>query len=360
MKKILFSAYNLDLGGIETALVTLTNYLLEEGYEITIALEKKEGVFLDKISPNIKIIEYAPAKDKNILIRKIKNVIKRIKFKKEYRNKFDFSASFATYSIPGSFIARTCSKNNAIWGHADYLTLFENNIKEMKKFFKKRKITKFKNIIFVSKEGKESFIKVFPKLKDRVTVCNNLINDQRIIHQAEEPINDLKQENVVTFLNVGRHDEKQKKLSRIVNSAEQLKKDNKKFRIVFIGDGPDSELYKKMVKEKKLEDKIIFLGRKKNPYPYFKKSDCIVLSSDYEGYPVVYLESFILNKPIITTDVSDYEQIEGHGMVVKKDEKEIYGAMKKFIEEGYSITKIFNAKEYNKEIIKNLRKILKI
>lgn len=49
MKKILFAAYNLDLGGIETSLVTLTNFLLEKGYEITIALEKKEGVFLDKI-----------------------------------------------------------------------------------------------------------------------------------------------------------------------------------------------------------------------------------------------------------------------------------------------------------------------
>ena len=74
MKKLLFAAYNLDLGGIETSLVTLTNFLLEKGYEITIALEKKEGVFLDKISPNIKIIEYTPATDKNILKRKKRNV----------------------------------------------------------------------------------------------------------------------------------------------------------------------------------------------------------------------------------------------------------------------------------------------
>ena len=129
MKKLLFAAYNLDLGGIETALITLTNFLLEQGYDITIALEKKEGVFLDKISPNIKVIEYTPANNKNILIRKINNIIKRIKFIKKYKNKFDFSASFATYSIPASFIARIGSKNNAIWGHADYLTLYNNNEK---------------------------------------------------------------------------------------------------------------------------------------------------------------------------------------------------------------------------------------
>ena len=196
MKKILFAAYNLDLGGIETSLVTLTNFLLEKGYEITIALEKKEGVFLDKISPNINIIEYKPSNEKNIIKRKIDNLIKRYKFIKKYKNKFDFSASFATYSIPASFIARTCSKNNAIWGHADYLSLYNNDVEKMKDFFNKRKISKFKNIVFVSNEGKDSFIKVFPKLKDRVCVCNNLINDKRILNKAEEKVNDLKKENL--------------------------------------------------------------------------------------------------------------------------------------------------------------------
>lgn len=355
MKKLLFAAYNLDLGGIETSLVTLTNFLLEKGYEITIALERKEGVFLDKISPNINIIEYAPSNEKNVIKRKLNNLIKRYKFIKKYKNKFDFSASFATYSIPSSFIARTCSKNNAIWGHADYLTLYNNNIEKMKGFFNKRKISKFNKIVFVSNEGKESFIKAFPKLENRVCVCNNLINDKRILNKAEETINDLKNENVVTFLNVGRHDEKQKRLTRIIYSAEKLKKDNKKFRIIFIGDGPDTELYKKQVKEKGLEKEIIFLGRKKNPYPYFKLSDCIVLSSDYEGYPVVYLESFVLHKPIITTNVSDSDQIEGHGIVVKKDEKDIYLAMKQYIENGYEITKEFDAKEYNNKIYKTLK-----
>ena len=90
-------AYNLDLGGIETSLVTLTNFLLEKGYEITIALERKEGVFLDKISPNINIIEYAPSNEKNVIKRKLNNLIKRYKFIKKYKNKFDFSASFSTY-----------------------------------------------------------------------------------------------------------------------------------------------------------------------------------------------------------------------------------------------------------------------
>ena len=43
MKKLLFAAYSLDIGGIEKALVQLTNYLSRAGYDVTIVLEKKQG-----------------------------------------------------------------------------------------------------------------------------------------------------------------------------------------------------------------------------------------------------------------------------------------------------------------------------
>lgn len=100
MKKLLFAAYSLDIGGIEKALIQLTNYLAKKGYDITIVLEKKQGIFLEEVNSNIKIIEYSPNESKNVLKRKIINLCKKIKFIVKYKNKFDFSASFATYSVP--------------------------------------------------------------------------------------------------------------------------------------------------------------------------------------------------------------------------------------------------------------------
>ena len=105
MKRILFSAYSLDYGGIETALVTLIQHLSTE-YDITLVLERKQGIFLNKIPSNVKIIEYKASSNKITLIRKISNFFKQQKFKIKYKNKFDFSASYATYSFPCSFIAR--------------------------------------------------------------------------------------------------------------------------------------------------------------------------------------------------------------------------------------------------------------
>lgn len=357
MKNLLFSAYSLEVGGIEKALVTLLNKLQEKGYNITLVLEKKEGIFLEELNPQIQIITYTPNDNKNILKRKFINLMKQIKFTLKYKNKFDFSASFATYSNSGAFVARTASKNSYLWGHADYLTLFKNNIDEMKKFFKEKKYNKFKNIIFVSKEGKDTFVSVFPDAKNKTIVCNNIINNQQIIELADKEI-ELKKEEIITFLNVGRHDERQKRLSKLIEAAEKLKKDGLKFRILFVGDGQDCNSYKEMVKKKKLEETIIFLGKKKNPYPYYKISDCVVLTSDYEGYPVVFLESMILKKPIITTNVSDFEQIQSkYGIVTSKDVNDIYIAMKNFIQNGFQLKEEFDYQKYNEKTIKNLEKL---
>lgn len=356
-KKILFSAYTLDVGGIETALVSLLNNLIHR-YDITLVLEKKQGVFLERLDSKIQIVEYNPNQNKNPLIRKSINLMKRIKFIAKYKNKYDFAASFATYSKMGSFCARMASKNNALWGHLDYTKLFENK-NEMIEFFKFIKYNKFLHIIFVSEEGANSFKESFPDVKNKVIACNNLIDYNKIIKMAEQKIN-INKENITTFLNVGRHEEKQKRLSRIIEASKKLKNDNLQFRVLLVGDGPDTEKYKKTVQKYKLEENIIFYGRKNNPYPYFNIADCIILSSEYEGYPVVFVEALTLNKPIITTDVSDAKMdIDGKfGIVTDKNVNSIYEAMKKVIKKEIFIEQTFNPQIFNKEIIDEIDKLI--
>lgn len=358
MKKLLFAAYSLDVGGIEKALVNLVNVLQNRGYDITVVLEKKQGIFLNELNKNIKLIEYTPSEKKNLIVRKITNFIHRIQFIIKYKNKYDFSAAFATYSKPSIFVSKVASKNNTLWGHADYLTLFDNDRQKVKNFFKSIKVEQFKNIIFVSEEGKNSFLDIFPQMKEKTIACNNIVNNKEILKLSEEEIEIKKDNKCFTFLNVGRHDEKQKKLTRIIEAVQKLKQDDLNFKVLFVGDGKDNTLYRKMVKDKKLENNIIFVGPQKNPYPYFKISDCVILTSDYEGYPVVFLESFILNKPIITTKVSDYKDIEGkYGYITSKQIDDIYEKMKEMIKNGYEIKESFDADKYNNDIIEKLEKI---
>ena len=360
MKKILFTAYSLEVGGIEKALMTLLNYLSsQEKYDITLVLEEKKGMFLNDLDKKIKIIEYKPDNSKNVLIRKFKNLMKRIKFVLKYKNKFDFSASYATYSLPGSFIARTATINSCLWVHSEYMTFFNNNKQEYMKFFNKLKVEKFKNIVFVSENAKKIFDENYSKLKYKTQTIYNLIDYKDIINKSKEQIEEKKSD-VYTFLNVGRHTEKDKKLSRIIEVAKMLKKDNLQFRIIFVGDGQDSEKYKEKVKKNGLEKEIIFLGNKKNPYPYFKIADSFIMTSEYEGFPVVYIEALILGLPIITTNVSDSKKIieDKYGIVLEKNVDLIYNAMKKAIKDGIKVTKEFNCQKYNNKIKKELENLI--
>lgn len=359
MKNILIALRDLKIGGIEKAAITLINYLSENGYNVTLVLEEKTGELLNQIGDRTEIIEYKPSLKKIKIIRKIINGFKRLNFKIRYGNKFDVSISYATYSKPCSFVARVASENSILWCHADYLALFEKDSKKVKEFFEEIYYDEFLKIVFVSKNALKSFEQVFPEQKNTF-YCNNLIDTKKIYEQTSENIDLKYNKETTTFLNVGRHDEKQKKLSRIIKAASLLKREKYKFRIVFVGEGKDTPKYKKLAQKYNLQENIIFEGAKENPYPYFKIADCIVLSSDYEGYPVVFLESYVLNKPIITTDISDYEDIsQGRGIVTSKNTKAIYKAMKNFLNEGYRIKDEFDVRKYNLETANNLKEILK-
>lgn len=361
MKKILFCSYSLDIGGIETALVTLINELAKKNYDITLVLEKKQGIFLNEIDKNIKITEYTPNANENIVIRKLLNFIKRIKFILKYKNKFDFSASFATYSLVGSFIARQASKNSSIWVHSNYMSLFSNNKNKFIEFFEHINIQKFKNIIFVSNDAKDVFINKFEQLEPKCRVINNIIDYEKILKLSEEEIEDYENKEK-TILYVGRLTEEDKKISRIIEVSKKLKEDEMEFKVLIIGDGKDKQDYIKKVRKLNLEENIIFLGKKKNPYPYFKKSNFLILTSEYEGFPVVYNEAKILGLPILTTNVSDSKQIvEGkYGIVTNKNIEDIYINAKKMLQEGFKIKDKFDVAKYNKENIKLIENIINL
>ena len=358
-KKILFSAYSLDVGGIETALVTLLNYLSKtDEYDITLVLEKKRGIFLEKLDKKVKVIKYTPSYIK--LIGKGINAIKRAKFTLLYKNKFDASFAYATYCRMASFTARTASENASLWVHNNYYYFFNKDENAYKEFFNSICAHSFKNILFVSEEAKKQYVEKYGVLLEELYVCNNLINYKRIQKLAKEEIPIKRDDTVTTFINVARHDEHQKRITRLIESAKLLKQDDKKFRILLVGAGNDTKQYKEMVEKYNLVKEVIFVGNKSNPYPYYDISDCVILTSEYEGYPVVYVEANVLNKPIITTDVSDSKkEIENKfGIVTEKNVQSIYNTMKSFIENGYEIKEKFDPVTFNNNIIEKINKII--
>ena len=336
-KDLLFAAVNLDLGGIEKALLNLVNRIDSNKYNIEIVLEEKKGIFLDQINNNILVKELKVSNNKNVLVRKTYNYLSKLIYKIFNYHKYDFSCCYATYSYSSSKIALISSSNNAFYVHNDYRTIYQDD-NDFYKFFNSREINNYKNIIFVSNENRKGFIQKYSNLKDRCLVFNNFINTDEIIKLSKEKIKETKPKNNKLFMFIGRLDDKAKKVSRQINLINEL--DNCKLWI--IGDGPDKDKYVKEVKDLKITDKVLFLGRKKNPYPYMRLADYIILTSDFEGFPVTYLEAITLNKNIVTTfpTSDDVVDINKYGYVISKDHKTMVKEVKKIIKETKEVEKI--------------------
>ena len=142
-RKILIASYNLDFGGIETSLINFLKNIDLNKFEVTLVLEEKNGVFLKDVPENIIIKEYKISKNKNILIRKISNMLKKFKWIINNYKKYDSSICYATYSMPCSFIARASSNNKILFVHSNYYQAYDKDIYKTKRFFDGIKIMLF-------------------------------------------------------------------------------------------------------------------------------------------------------------------------------------------------------------------------
>jgi len=113
-KKILFTTFDLNIGGIESSLVNLVNNIDYNKYDVTVMLQLKRGDLLDRINKEVKVKDYNLSKMRFSFLRKIINLFKIIKVFIENYRKYDFSACYGTgYSVSAK-LAYFSSKNNAM------------------------------------------------------------------------------------------------------------------------------------------------------------------------------------------------------------------------------------------------------
>ena len=351
MKKLLFTAYNLDMGGIEKALVNLLNNIDYSKYKVTLILQKKEGIFLDEIPKEVEVLEYGLSNNKNVFIRKIYNRLNLLKWLFKVNNKYDFAGNFATYLEFGSKLVLKASSNSALWVHNNY-THSKMNDEEIKVFFSKIKINSFKNVIFVSNEARLDQEKFISKSVNKISI-NNII-DYNKINKLQNEFKVTK-EKEVTFINVSRHDEEQKKISRLIKASKRLIEEGYEFKLWLVGDGINHKEYVDSIKLNKLDNIVKTIGSVSNPFPYYKASDVVVLASEYEGYPVVFIEAMLMKKPIITTKVSDYETIQG--IVVEKSTTGVYEGMKSYLDKKFNDEIKFDVNKFNENIKDSLEEL---
>jgi glycosyltransferase involved in cell wall biosynthesis len=116
------------------------------------------------------------------------------------------------------------------------------------------------------------------------------------------------------FLNCARCDP-QKNQMEFVKLAARFSKKNKKSLFLIIGDGPESAKLDDAIKNLSSEADVRRLPFLENLYDYYLAANALVITSHFEGLPVVLLEATAMGLPTISTDVGDcLDFIDNYGV----------------------------------------------
>ena len=77
-----------------------------------------------------------------------------------------------------------------------------------------------------------------------------------------------------------------------------------KIKLILIGYGPERKNIISFAKKLKIYDKIIMINKTENPFSYIKKSKLLILTSLYEGFPNILVESLTIGTPVISTNMN--------------------------------------------------------
>ena len=87
---------------------------------------------------------------------------------------------------------------------------------------------------------------------------------------------------------IGRLDSNQKKVQRLVEVWSLVEKKHSDWRLTIVGDGPDKGMLEQSVRVSNLKN-VHFEGYQ-SPRPYYERASVLMLTSDFEGFPLVLPE----------------------------------------------------------------------
>lgn len=335
MKKILFIAPSLLGGGAEKVLIDIFKNVNQEQYDLSLLLEYRDGLYTEFVPPKIRI--YSIYKRNSIWIERLHRVLKFIGLYHSYHSivykwlsrrilkeqTFNTIVSFMEGEAVRlhSYLHDKAQKNIS-WVHIDFLKKHWSAI-----FFKNNKheqhcYSLMDKVVFVSEDARNSFRKLYPISDDKTQVVYNLI-DRNEIARLSHSIEPLKKR--LTICMVGRLN-RQKRYDRALDAVKRLRDEGWDFDLWILGVGELKEELYNQCKELQILDICHLFGFINPPYPYMRKADIYLNTSEAEGYPLVLCEALCLGLPVVATDITGaHEMLEEskYGVLVEESVDDI-------------------------------------
>lgn len=378
---ILFLLKGLEIGGLEVVTAVLANKFVEEGHQVSVFsfLGGKHSI-ADRFDARIKLYQqddYSRSKENVAKLRKvlvgdkIDIIINQwglpytpIKTARKAAKGLDVKIISVYHNAP-SFNGRIQKLNIALMGCENLMKRLA--LRLMRFAFKKvtsramAYIYRHSDLFLVLSPSYLEEFKRFTGVSDG-RYLQVLTNPITVEHDGYEYAFNEKQKEIIY---VGRLDFVQKRVYRVIDTWNYLEERFPDWRLTIVGDGEDRENLENHVKYLGLK-RVSFEGFQK-PIDYYKRASILLLTSDFEGFPLVLAEcmSFgvipaVYNSYSAVCDIIDdgkdgivlpyhkngYQAEEAAGMIVNimkddgKREQMALAAIKKSKE--YTVEKIYH------------------
>lgn len=378
-EKILIYPGGLQNNGITGSVLNLLDNIDYKKYDVTVLVNYNNKQYVKdnllQINPNARIIfktgriSQTVAEDYRNYITKnrgltadyLERMFPENMYEREYKrivgiSEFDYAIDFSGYAMfwPNVLLAGNAKKKMIIL-HSDMLSDMYRHVNgsnphfinlrgvfSLYKYFDEL-VSVSEATMEVNKENLESFIG-----DTKVNYLINSINTKKIRELSKDdnevymkqnrpvlvnvknnkevfnvPVPD-QGEGYVNFVNMGRLSP-EKGQDQLIEAFAEVHENHDKTRLYIIGDGPAKKTLESLIKAYGLEESVYLVGHKSNPFYLMGQCDAFVLSSHYEGHPLVLLESLTLGLQTISTDITASRYVLEDGKYGKLVENSVAG-----------------------------------
>ena len=363
-KRILFYYTKLGIGGAEKSLVRMMNALSRDGNEVTLLTRFGNGeseAFLDsgihKISlSHSRIVDIGKSgiiEKCRILIQRLCNTWKL----KHSKIKYDLVIT-GLHGLSPEFVLNYVKTDK-------YIQCIRNDLKEIKARARvvhtlQQYVNKTNAYLCVSKTAQTSLNELLPETANKSFVLYNFLDVMQMHDKCDTADCPFDGEDF-RIVSVCRIEDSSKGVFRMLNIAERLTKAGYHFKWFLVGDGPDAARLRTEIVDRKAEDFFIMVGRKDNPFPFYKFADLVAVPSYHEGLCGVVNEAKIAGAAVLATEFSGIHEQLTHGKngwVVENNEESIYNGIKTLMDDRTLLKKITN-QDYPIDILDDTRKLSK-
>lgn len=198
-------------------------------------------------------------------------------------------------------------------------------------------LSRLERVVAISGASRADLVESFGVPPEGCPMIYNGVDVCRIRELMEEPLRETEWDTEVPmFVSVGRLT-RAKNYPLLIRAFARVRQTHGA-RLLILGEGEERERLERLLRDLDLEDAVSMPGFRANPFKYIRAATAFVMSSDWEGLPMVLIEAMACGAPIISTRYETgaeelVEQGENGLLVPRGDTEALAGAMERVVDD---------------------------